>query len=225
MKRGIKRLAALVLAAAVVLSLSATALAAGTSVTFYGKKKGFGWETGREYTATDLFSGFKNVLPGDRLSQTITITNKARDCNYIKLYLRLRAHDGEKNPMEAESGESVVSMEDFLSQLTMRVYRGDRLIYENSPDRADELRENVLLGTLYREKSAKLRVELDIPEDLDNQYANRLGEVDWVLHADAIQEDTLAQTGQRNWPVAVLGGLGVLCVAVGIFLRRRKTHG
>jgi LPXTG-motif cell wall-anchored protein len=37
---------------------------------------------------------------------------------------------------------------------------------------------------------------------------------------------TLIQTGQMNWPVPVLGGLGALLIAVGVYiiLRKRKNN-
>ena len=33
---------------------------------------------------------------------------------------------------------------------------------------------------------------------------------------------TLIQTGQLNWPIPVLGSLGVLMILFGIFMMRRK---
>ena len=50
--------------------------------------------------------------------------------------------------IDGQRDETTATMQDFLSQLTMRVYNGSELIYESSPDQAGALAENVLLGTL-----------------------------------------------------------------------------
>ena len=42
-----------------------------------------------------------------------------------------------------------------------------------------------------------LRVELTVPAELDNTYANRIGEVDWVFHLEAFQESQL--TARKLW--------------------------
>ena len=233
MKQMMKRLSALVLSMLLVIGLSATAFAAESSVTFQGKKKGFGFGPGTDYHTTDLFNGFKNVMPGDELTETVTIKNSAKDCDYIKLYLRAEPHDAEDNTpeynrdtakAEGKKNESVATMDEFLSQLTMTIYNGDKVIYQSSPDKTGKLTENVYLGQLKRNKSVELKVVLDVPEDLGNAYANRVGEVDWVFHADCYTEDSLIQTGQLNWPIPVLCGLGILLIAVGLFVILRKRR-
>ena len=85
----------------------------------------------------------------------------------------------------------MATMQDFLSKLTMRIYNGTELIYEASPDEAGALVNNILLGTLRTGDSLNLKVELDVPIELDNKYANRVGEVDWVFLAECIEYNKL----------------------------------
>ena len=47
----------------IVMSLSSTAFAASPSITFKGFTSGFDFQPGSEYTETDLFNSFKNVMP------------------------------------------------------------------------------------------------------------------------------------------------------------------
>ena len=54
--------------------LSGSALAAA-SVSYEGGAEKFVFLPGSEYSASDLFESFKNVLPGDELTQTITVRN------------------------------------------------------------------------------------------------------------------------------------------------------
>ena len=197
MKRLFKTGSALLLALVLVLSLSLTAFAAGATVTYTGMENGILLEPGSDYTDTDLFGSFKGVMPGDQLSETIEIKNDASDCDYIKVYLRAQVHDEEGNPLTYSQEDTVANMADFLKQLTMRVYNGSELIYENTPDQAGALAENVLLGTLFPQESLSLRVELDVPMELDNEYANRAGEVDWVFLVEAFTYDKL--TVHKVW--------------------------
>lgn len=228
MKNGIRRISTLLMALALVLSLSVPAFA--SSVTFEGKSQGFALDGHNQLTATDLFGNFKNLMPGDSVSETITIQNVARDCDYIKLYIRAVPH-GSGNGLSGEVAEiedSVASMQDFLSQLYMEVYQGSSRIYSGSPDELDGFRDNVYLGQYKKNQGTTLTVTLNVPADLDNEYAFRAGEVDWVFTVECYDESgKLIQTGQNNWPIAVLLGLGVVVMAAGVVMisRKRKRNG
>ena len=204
--------------------------------------------TGSGYTDTDLFNNFKDVMPGDERTETITIKNSVNGFDYVKLYIRAEAHDEEGNPLtysepfENEDGhdqadidgvrdETVVTMADFLSKLTMEVYLVNadgtkQSIFSASPDQTAQLTDNVLLGTFAKGKSAKLEAVLTVPAGLGNEYAYRVGEVDWVFTVEGFNnEKPLIPTGQLNWPVAVFGALGVLLIAGGVVvLTKKKKH-
>jgi len=214
MKRKVNRLASFLLAIVMVLSLSVTAFAADSTITFKGAQEGFDFQPGSEYTVTDLFDSFKDVMPGDKLTETIQVKNAATDCDYINLYMRAVVHDENGNPLtyseafenadgkdqanvDGQRDETVATMQDFLSQLTMRIFNGDQLIYNASPDEAGALVNNVLLGSLSTGESLALKVELDVPIELGNEYANRVGEVDWVFLAECIEYEKL--TVHKVW--------------------------
>ena len=194
MKHIAKKTLSVLLLLLVVMSMTATALAAAPAITFEGFSKGFDFQPGSEYTETDLFQNFKNVMPGDTVTQTITFTNSAADCDFVKLYMRAETHDETANPLSEKVAEteSVVTMTDFLSKLSMKVWNGTELIYEASPDKLGGLKNNTFLGTVRRGKTAALKVELHVPIELCNKYANRVGEVDWVFHVEAYNESQLS---------------------------------
>lgn len=215
MKRALKKIFSLVLMLTMLMSLATTAFAASpSSITFKGAEEGFDLQPGSEYTATDFFDNFKNVMPGDKLTETVQIQNEAADCDYIKVYMRAVVHDENGNTLtydevfentdgkdqaniDGQRDETVASMQDFLSQLTMRIYNGDELIYNASADEAGALVNNVLLGTLSKGESLNLKVELDVPIELGNVYANRVGEVDWVFLAECFEFEKL--TVHKVW--------------------------
>ena len=236
MKKSFKAITSLVLMLLVVVSMSVTAFAASPSITFEGFSKGFDFQPGSEYTETDLFGSFKNVMPGDTVTETITFTNSATDCDFVNLYMRAEAHDETDNPLSPKVAEkeSVATMTEFLSKLSMKVWNGTELIYEASPDELDGLAEPKLLGTFRKGETATLTVELTVPLELDNDFANRLGEVDWKFIAEeytsgggkpTVTPGTLIQTGQLNWPIAVLAAAGGVLIALGWVILRKKRHG
>ena len=200
MKKSNKAIFSLVLMLLMVMSLASTAFAVSPSITFKGFTGGFDFQPGSEYTETDLFQNFKNVMPGDTLTETITFTNSATDCDFVTLYMRAEAHDETDNPLSekvAASGETVATMTEFLSKLSMKVWNGTELIYDASPDQLDGLKDNVFLGTFRTGETATLKVELTVPIELGNEYANRVGEVDWIFHVEAYQESQL--TVRKIW--------------------------
>lgn len=194
MKKSFKAITSLVLMLLVVMSMSVTAFAASPSITFEGFSKGFDFQPGSEYTETDLFGSFKNVMPGDTVTETITFTNSATDCDFVNLYMRAEAHDETANPLSPKVAEkeTVATMTEFLSKLSMKVWNGTELIYDASPDQLDGLKSNKLLGTFRTGETATLKVELSVPIELDNKYANRVGEVGWIFHVEAYNESQLS---------------------------------
>lgn len=185
----VKRMASLLLTLVLVLAMSATVLADSASVTFNGKS--FAFKPGSVYTETDLFENFKNVMPGDTLSGEITVSNQDTGNDYALLYMKAVAHD-ENNPLSKNVAktETIESVNAFLSQLTLRVYRDGETtpFYEAAPNETAQLTEYVLLGKVYSGGSLKLRVELEVPIELKNDFANAMGEVDWVFLGESYNE-------------------------------------
>lgn len=146
---------------------------------------------GTYYSDTDLFPGFKGVMPGDVLSQEIGIKNQAEDFDYIRVYMQALPHDEDDNPLSPEveaSGETVASMQDFLSQLMMSVYNEGVLIYQDSPDQPGSLADALFLGQLPFGESLSLRVELEVPISLSSDYMDRVGEVDWLFIVEGFEK-------------------------------------
>ena len=227
MKKTLKTISALALALLLLLSMGATAFAE-SKVTYEGGAEKFVFLPGSEYTETDLFENFKGVMPGDVITQEITVQNNYTKAEKVKIYLRAVLHDEEGNPLSEEvaKSEDVVSMQDFLSQLSMTVKQGDKVLFSASPDELDGLKENVLLGAFPGRSKTILTVELSVPFELGNEYANRVGEVDWIFTAEEVTKTV--QTGDDSdlilW--AALMTLS-LVTAAGVILslnRKNKEH-
>lgn len=219
MIKSIKKLCTFMLALIAMLAMANVALAAETpTITFNGITTEFAF--GSEYTATDLFDGFKGVMPGDDLEQQIVFTNSAKKFDYVKVYMRVVPHtdtvtggeltDGELtddgtvvaptgNPMSENVAAKTTfnDMVAFLNQLEMQVYHNDKgtgnvdqLIYEAKLDELADLKtDNIYLGKFKEGETSDITVKLQVPREMGNEYANKIGEVDWVITVEGYTDD------------------------------------
>ena len=182
MNKRIRILISLVLMLALAASITTAVFADDSEVSYSGSTKTFTFDTGE-----NLFRNFDDVMPGDTVSQKLAITvTPPANASQTRIYLR--AEEVKSNLPE---GETAVSMADFLSQLSMTVKQGDKILYEGSPDQVEGLRNNVLLGTFTDtgKQTATLTIELNVPKTLGNEYAERTGLVRWILTAEVIEDE------------------------------------
>ena len=163
--------------------------ALNSAVYFEGGADNFVFYPGTAWNEADLFDGFKNVMPGDTLTETVKVRNTATEYDYVKIYLRANPHNN-TNPMseKVSEKETVASMEDFLAQLSMRVQNDNDVIFNASSDKLDGLKNNVLLGEFANGDKTTLTIELNVPKTLENKYMHRSGEVDWIFTAEGYKD-------------------------------------
>lgn len=194
-------------------------------ITFTGEEKGFETTGGSVYTTTDLFNSFKGVMPGDHIEETITFANQDTKNDFVALYLRAEVHDEENNPILDD--EDQVTMEDFLSQLHMTVYDGEKVIYDSKMDETDGLTDNVLLGRVSSKETKELLAVVDVPIELGNEYMNREGAVDWIFTVEIPDVPVTPEVPDTGDHMNVFGygivGLLAVGVAAGVIIARRRN--
>ena len=185
--------------------LGGSALAAA-SVSYEGGAEKFVFLPG-----SDLFESFKNVLPGDELTQTITVRND-KDMQ-VRIYLRAE-------PVNQAS-------EEFLRQLTLTVTCKDKEIFDAAASETAQLTKATLLGTFRKNGSTDLTVTLSVPADMGNEYMSAIGVVPWTFIAEEIPDDETPHTGdwfQLGW---WLLAAAIIVVAIAVVLwaqKRRKAN-
>ena len=180
------------------------------NVIYSGDSGKFIFEPGSDYSPTDLFPNFKDVMPGDTISQNITVRNNAKKS--VKISMRaLGAHEN-----------SV----DLLSKLNLYVEKAtDTSLFEATADQTAQLTEWQALGVLASGGEAELSVVLQVPTDLDNNYKELVGYLDWEFMVEEI-DDGGTQTGDRvNYWLWIIGlGCSVLVFVIVIIAKAQKDE-
>ena len=185
--------------------LGGSALAAA-SVSYEGGAEKFVFLPG-----SDLFENFKNVLPGDELTQTITVRND-KDMQ-VRIYLRAE-------PVNQASRE-------FLSRLTLTVTCKDKEIFDAAASETAQLTKATLLGTFRKNGSTDLTVTLSVPAELGNEYMSAIGFVPWTFIAEEIPDDETPHTGdwfQLGWWLLAAAIIVVAIAGVLWAQKRRKAN-
>ena len=216
MRKSLTIIAALLLS----MVMSVHVFAENANVTYSGDAGKFVFAPGSEYSLTDLFPTFKGVMPGGSISQQITVKNNASKKVKVEIYMRaLGAHEDGASP-------------DFLSQMHLRVEKAKdnamAYMFDAAAHETAQLTDWVCLGTLYSGGEVNLNVILDVPVEMDNRFADRIGYLDWEFMVKElpveVDDPKPPQTGDTmnwmSWTVAATGAaLGI------IFVWRKKLRG
>ncbi len=218
MNKRIKKLLCLLIGAVLTLSAPCTAFAAG-KVTYDGNAHEFILSPGSTYSPTDLFTDLKGLLPGDNVTQKVTIDNSADKNVKIKLYMR---------SLGAEAGS-----EDFLSKLSLTVEYADgdkmKKMFDAPASETAQLTDWVYLGTVYSGGTLDLNVTLSVDGDLSNEYQDAVGYLDWQFKVEELPVDPSDPKPPATGDTlrgAIYGTVIVVCCVVLVFVvikRKKRT--
>ena len=196
--------------------------AANGSVTYSGDAGRFIFAPGSDHSLTDLFPNFKDVMPGDTLTQRITVKNDASNKVKVNIYIRSL---GAKEGSEA-----------FLSQLQLTVAHSQdnvmAYMFNATADATAQLTDWVCLGTLYSGGIVNLDVTLEVPVTLGNEFQNQIGYLDWEFKIEEFPVDPddpePPKTGDETNVELLVGLMCVSAVALLVLLilmkRKRKDE-
>ncbi len=214
-----KKLLSVLVIICIIYCSATTVFAADGKVSYGGKAKEFIFVPGSDYSPTDLFSNFKDVMPGDTLTQKITVKNDADKKIKVKIYIRsLGAHE-----------DSV----EFLSQLKLQVKKSEdnemAYMFDAEADKSAQLTDWVCLGTLYSGGEVNLDAVLHVPTELDSKFQNSIGYLDWEFKIEEFpvepDDPKAPQTGDifnYGFWLTVFGITAFMVIIFILFNKREK---
>lgn len=188
---------------------------------------------------SDLFAGFKDLEPGQTVSQEIDAVNN--DTQTMEFYLRAENAD----VSDFTSSGACALSEELLGQYRLTLSETDasgaaRVLYDGPLSGAGNagggsMTSDISLGALKTGAAAKLTATLSVPASLGNRYRNAQAKIRWVFGAQGggTQTETkvpIPYTGGAapGAPTALLGA-GAACFAafaavLGACLRGRRRR-
>ena len=201
---------------AMLFAMGVNGFAAGT-VTYDGNAQKFIFAPGSEHSPTDLFPDFHNVMPGDSITQKVTIINDVDYDVKIRLYIRSK---GAKEGSDA-----------FLSQMSLKVQQeGNSIMFAAPANQTAQMTDWVYLGTFYSGAKINLNVTLNVPITMGNEFQDAIGYLDWEFKVEELPVDPNdprpPQTGDDLLPmllaVTAVGALAVVMILIMIRRSERK---
>lgn len=212
----------IVVALALMLVLAMSLSVFAGSVTYEGGAEGFVFSPGSSSSPTDMFTGLKDVMPGDTLTEEIEVKNNSGETKTI--YMRALGASQEDK--------------DFLSQMNLVVKTsGGETIFDSSADQTAGLTTWVDIGNYSSGSSKVLSLELTVPIELGNEYQNATGDVNWQFMTEEEIPDEPAEIEEGDGSGNSSGGtktgdetnlalpLAVIVItAAGVVLIRRRKR-
>lgn len=172
----------------------------------------------------NFFHNIKRAMPGDVYQDEILLSNTTKKA--AELFFRTEV----VNQTEAQK--------DLLQKILLRIFMDQKVLYEGNLS-AEKLKENISLGIYEPDEAGKLEFEISIPKELNNAYALRDADVNWIFSVCEEEEiseptedssetqKTSVKTGDTS-PIAfsiMLLGIAGGSLVIGIYLKKKvKKH-
>lgn len=183
---------------------SMTALAADTdSINVEGSGTASGSTHVQVYQDKDLFSNMKELMPGDTISNQVTVANtSSRSVTvYLKAYPEFigsadgleatRVRTESNGALSTASADGKTFRSDILDQISMTLKLGDEILYQGSADGVNpdegyaamvDGDYGISLGSFAANTQETMTIELTLPSPaFDNSFESKFDAVDWVF--------------------------------------------
>ncbi len=151
----------------------------------------------------DLFTEFKNCMPGDMRVQKVMVEAKNLGNNTATISLL------------AENADD--KYKDLMQNITCQIVSEESNITKTIWDR-------IILGNFKNDESEMVTMTLTFPIEMDNRFQNFIGQVDWYLDVELFPVKT-PQTGDSNQvSIYLIGGSISLLIIFFILIKKMKKN-
>lgn len=228
MKKYLRKVICVLAVLTLMLTSAATVFADGT-VTYKNQAEKFVFAPGSEYSLTDLFTNYKGVMPGDSITQKVTVRNEASNKVDVEIFIRALGATDLQNPEDGIAEVSADESADFLKEMTLTViHDGNSKLFEAPANETAQLTDWVSLGKFKSGAEVDLTVALNVPITMGNDFQSRIGALDWqfkVVETPIPVKDNATQTGDdfsMLIPAAVMVA-ALAAIVIALLGRRRKN--
>ncbi len=140
----------------------------------------------------DFFSNWERLVPGDIVTDTMTIRNSYD--RPVRIFFR----------------SETIADDDLIRKLKLTIRQGSHILFEGSLD--EQIPER-LIADLSKGEETKITYTLEVPEELDNFYAMKDTRTKWIFRCEIVPEspDTADTFSPLRLLVLMAVSLGV-CV-------------
>ena len=174
------------------------------SVIFDRDTKKFTFENTVKADEIDLFTNFKNLVPGDNITQNINLKIKnTKKEDVINVYLQSKTTDK--------------TFTDLLKSI--------KITYKNQGKNiSTSLQNKVLLGAFSKDEIRNISVKIEIPLETGNEIKNLLAETQWIFTAEILTDTNLPQTGDENHLIwfLLIGFLSLIVLVYVVYKKAKK---
>ena len=213
------------LLASLILVMATTATSFAGTVTYKGQAEKFLFEPGSEYSKTDLFGDqFKGVMPGDTITDTVTVRNEASDKVNVELFMRALGATDLQNPEDGIADVEQEKSAKFLKEMKLKVIHEDgTVLFDAAANETAQLTDWVKLGDFKSGTEIDLNIQLTVPIEMGDDFQSAIGALDWQFK---VVETDVPQTGDDSNMILPLALMGIAALAIILALagRRRKQE-
>lgn len=172
----------------------------------------------------DVFPSFKNLVPGESISQNLTIANQSSE--NITIFLKPET-DSKKGAGKAEYIEKLLRQ---YAKIAITDSNG-RSLY-SGPVSASDTGE-ISLGNISSKEDLRLSVTLQLDPSIENEYQELAAGVNWKFAAQGedgkktTSTSALPKTGlEVMWPLLILGILAVIgaLILIMAYTKRKDSN-
>lgn len=166
-------------------ALAANDKVSGPAITYTEAKNAISF-SGTGANNSDLFPKFKGLVPGDSVTQTITLISDKTNTNNCTFSMKAANSDKKDK--------------DFLNYLYLSVEKDGEKISSGKAAAGEGLNQWADLGTLAAGESLTVKVTLNVDKGMDNDFQNYDCKIRWMFRT--VTADVIPN--QPNVPVATI---------------------